>query len=398
MRRLVLVLSAFAIGLAGIAVAPPSSAAGTVPGQPGVATLVPGATVLAADWTAATDGGSPVTAYQVLAYPAAVNGTPVRNCQTTGALLCRVTGLANGTTYYVSVRAKNANGWGAESARIAATPVALPALPSAVHVVPGTTVLAIDWTAAVSTSAAPVTGYQAIAWTAASGGTIVRNCQTTTEVVCRLTGLVNGTTYHVAVRAQNLSGWGAQTARIAGTPVTVPGTPRTVTRTGALNSVAVSWLAPSIVTAAAPVTGYQAIAFAAAGSGVAGTVIGSCETAGLSCTIPGLTGGTGYYVSVRARNLAPAWGATTTRTLVSALQGFTLAEISGHATPTDCWTAIDSKVYDVSGFAPDHPGGPEVIDLLCGVDGSADFGGWHGLPPVGAAGSTLAAYLIGALA
>ena len=34
-------------------------------------------------------------------------------------------------------------------------------------------------------------------------------------------------------------------------------------------------------------------------------------------------------------------------------------EISKHNTQDDCWVVVDGKVWDVTDFAPEHPGGGE---------------------------------------
>jgi L-lactate dehydrogenase (cytochrome) len=34
-------------------------------------------------------------------------------------------------------------------------------------------------------------------------------------------------------------------------------------------------------------------------------------------------------------------------------------EISKHNTPEDCWIVVDGNVWDMTEFAPEHPGAPQ---------------------------------------
>jgi len=34
-----------------------------------------------------------------------------------------------------------------------------------------------------------------------------------------------------------------------------------------------------------------------------------------------------------------------------------VAEIRKHSTKEDCWIVVDGKIWDVTEFAPEHPGG-----------------------------------------
>ncbi|KUI72737.1 Cytochrome b5 [Cytospora mali] len=56
-----------------------------------------------------------------------------------------------------------------------------------------------------------------------------------------------------------------------------------------------------------------------------------------------------------------------------ALASVTLADLSKHRTPQDAWVAIHGKVYDVSKFFEDHPGGGEVLMSVAGTDATEEF-------------------------
>eukprot|EP00204_Picochlorum_oklahomense_P003424 CAMPEP_0118804750 /NCGR_PEP_ID=MMETSP1161-20130426/24309_1 /TAXON_ID=249345 /ORGANISM="Picochlorum oklahomensis, Strain CCMP2329" /LENGTH=141 /DNA_ID=CAMNT_0006733557 /DNA_START=27 /DNA_END=448 /DNA_ORIENTATION=- len=51
----------------------------------------------------------------------------------------------------------------------------------------------------------------------------------------------------------------------------------------------------------------------------------------------------------------------------------TLEEIAKHNTEKDCWIIFKGKVYEVSDYLEDHPGGVEIITDLAGQDCTEDF-------------------------
>jgi len=53
------------------------------------------------------------------------------------------------------------------------------------------------------------------------------------------------------------------------------------------------------------------------------------------------------------------------------------AEVAKHNTEKDCWVTLNGKVYDVSEFLPDHPGGKKAITLYAGKDASEEFNMLH---------------------
>lgn len=48
-------------------------------------------------------------------------------------------------------------------------------------------------------------------------------------------------------------------------------------------------------------------------------------------------------------------------------------ELARHATPADCWMAIEGQVYDLSAYLPQHPSEPAQIEPWCGRDATE---GW----------------------
>ncbi|XP_050373449.1 cytochrome b5 [Argentina anserina] len=52
---------------------------------------------------------------------------------------------------------------------------------------------------------------------------------------------------------------------------------------------------------------------------------------------------------------------------------YTMKEASQHNTKDDCWIVIDGKVYDVSTYMDDHPGGDDVILATTGQDATDEF-------------------------
>ena len=50
----------------------------------------------------------------------------------------------------------------------------------------------------------------------------------------------------------------------------------------------------------------------------------------------------------------------------------TAETVAQHKTKDDCWTIVGGKVYDITQYVPQHPGGDEIL-RACGVDGTSLF-------------------------
>ncbi|EKX31560.1 hypothetical protein GUITHDRAFT_98775 [Guillardia theta CCMP2712] len=55
------------------------------------------------------------------------------------------------------------------------------------------------------------------------------------------------------------------------------------------------------------------------------------------------------------------------------VQEYSSADLELHKTKEDCWMAIHGKVYDVTKFLIEHPGGEEVMLEVAGMDATDAF-------------------------
>ncbi|KAJ0037654.1 hypothetical protein Pint_23479 [Pistacia integerrima] len=52
---------------------------------------------------------------------------------------------------------------------------------------------------------------------------------------------------------------------------------------------------------------------------------------------------------------------------------YTMQEASQHNTQDDCWIVVDNKVYDVTSYLEEHPGGDDVVLASTAKDATDDF-------------------------
>ncbi|KAJ6149877.1 hypothetical protein N7471_001076 [Penicillium samsonianum] len=55
------------------------------------------------------------------------------------------------------------------------------------------------------------------------------------------------------------------------------------------------------------------------------------------------------------------------------VNNFSLEQIAQHNTLEDAWVIIHGKVYDVTTYLDDHPGGRNVLTEVAGTDATDDF-------------------------
>ena len=189
----------------------------TMPGAPTGLAATPGNGQASIAFTApANTGGAPVSNYEFSINDGAT-WMPRNPASAMSPVV--ITGLANGTTYQVKLRAVNAAGAGAPSAAVGVTPRTIPGAPTALVATAGNGQASVAFTAPANTGGAPITNYE-FSTNNGSSWTPRNPASVTSPVV--ITGLANGTTYQVKLRAVNAAGAGAASTAVGVTPVAPP--------------------------------------------------------------------------------------------------------------------------------------------------------------------------------
>ncbi|WP_328989465.1 fibronectin type III domain-containing protein [Kribbella sp. NBC_01245] len=220
-------------------------AAPAPPGKPFITGVTPRNNAAVVTWTAPPDGAGSVTSYEV-----STGGTPVTVAG--DVRTAEVPGLANGTTYSVTVKAINGNG------SQASDPVQVtPELGRAPHKPMLNSVVALNgrvdlqWVEPAD-GGSDITGYEIVA----NPGDLRLTTPAGTTVAA-VTGLTNDQVYSFEVRARNAAGLG-EAATTTSTPkqVRVPGPAENLqVSVAGVGSIKLDWRAPVDVGTSA-VTGY----------------------------------------------------------------------------------------------------------------------------------------------
>jgi hypothetical protein len=260
-----------------------------VPAAPSAVSVTAGDESAQVSFTAPSNGGSAITGYEYSS-DNGVSWHALTASGSSGPLTGTITGLTNGTTYQVKVRAVNAVGNGTASSAHSVTPGTVPGAPSGVSAVGGAGQATVSFSAPASDGGVAITGYTA---TSSPGG-ITGTCSSSP---CVVTGLTNGTSYTFTVHATNSFGDSVESSpSSAVTPATVPGAPTSLVVTGGDSLAHVSFTAPS--NGGSAITGYEY----SSDNGVSWHALTASGSAPITGTITGLTNGTTYQVKVRAVN------------------------------------------------------------------------------------------------
>ena len=271
------------------------------PAKTDMPVLVSGDARLSVSWSVSAANGAPVTGYDVRyresgAAAAWAESNIVNTARTRSET---VAGLTNGVSYEVQVRAVNARGAGSWSSSAIQT-AGLPSAPLAPVLSAADRRITATWTASAGNGTA-ITDYdvQYCSTGCTSDGDwtdAARPTGTTTSAA--ITGLTNGTSYDVRVRAVNSQGASAWSPS-ATVSVAPPDAPSAPTLVPIDRQVSVSWTAPSDHGFA--VTGYGLqYRLETSGDWIDVTHTG-LDT---STVITNLSDGASYRIRVRAANSA----------------------------------------------------------------------------------------------
>jgi large repetitive protein len=264
------------------------------PGAPPVASVGNKQVVLS--WSAPDSGGSPITGYTVS------GGEREATCP---ASPCTIAGLANDHTYRFTVLAHNAIGDSDPSPQSAnARPDSVPTAVSGITLTPGDHQLRATWPAPAGDFSAP-DRYQLDVQP--GGLQYVQGTSTT------LTGLTNGTTYRVRVRAHNGAGtnggWGPWGPVVTEVPFGTPARPDAPTATGATTapgdkqrSITVSWSATSGTGNGRDVTAFTVTQQLCSGGGVTSKSVPGHGAGDYQTTFSVSTDGASYCYSLTVTN------------------------------------------------------------------------------------------------
>ena len=275
-----------------------------VPGAPAQLDVVPGDQTLELTWVDPVDnGGSGIQDYDVqYSNDDGVTSTLWEESTESNALSEEITNLNNGTTYHLRVRARNKVGHGPWSAWAPGQPATTPAAPNAPTLTPGNRQLHVGWDRPQNDGGAPIGSYD-IRYSSASESTwnnwsIPADSQHLLHTI--ITGLHNGTSYAVQVRAQNHQGDGPWSASAVDQPVGVPTAPARPTLTPGNKDLQVRWDAPTD-DGGTPISSYD-IQYSSDNGFTWNEWDVSIDSQSLQATITGLQNGVVYYVQVRAGN------------------------------------------------------------------------------------------------
>jgi len=248
-------------------------------------------------YSISSNGGAAVTGFEY-----SLNGGITWLNASSTANPLRISGLVNGNSYSLILRAVNRAGSSDSSVTVSLAPIGPPDAPRINTLTPGNGTLEVAFTDG-ATSGSPITGYeytldQGVTWVTAVGAT---------SSPFTISGLNNGTIYTVQVRAVNAQGSGTSSDPVISKPYTVPGAPVITDVVVAGNEATVEYTTPAT-------DGGQAITSYEYSIDNGDSWVSTNSSTVMSVQITNLVEGEEYEIAVRAVNSAGAGTAATVST------------------------------------------------------------------------------------
>ena len=259
---------------------PPANAVPTVFDAPPAAPAAPAVTLGSGTVTLSWQAVPGTHAYEMWYGTSSTSASAVQyGGDISSGLSAAITGLGNGTTYWIWLKAKNDRGTSGFSPAVQAKPIAAASAPT---LTVGNGQISVTWTAVTGADS-----YDIFCGTGANRP--ASPAQTPGSSPATLSSLQNGTTYTVWVRGRNGTGTGAMSAAASAKPL---GTMDTVTLAPGDRNFTASWTAVAGADSYAVYYSTTTTMSASPAQTVPGT----------SAALTRLTNGTTYYVWVKPRN------------------------------------------------------------------------------------------------
>lgn len=372
----------------------------SVPFSPTGLGAVAGNAAVALSWSApSNNGGSLLTGYNVYEGTSSggesgtpVNGSvPVDSSCTSGTCSYTVTPLANGTTFYFTVKAVNAQGVSAASNEAAAEPTApsssVPGAPVIGTATPGYEQVTVAFAAPSSNGGAAIDHYSATC-ASSNGGTA--DVATGTSSPITVGGLSEQKAYTCTVTAHNVNGDGPPSAasNSVTTGTTVPAPPSGLVAYNGIGDIVLNWIDPAYTgdgTAAVSLT-YQVYEGTTSG-GESPPPVSCASSSATSCKIAPVVTTTTYYFVVKATNSVDQ--------SVASNEAYDIVGTNAPGAPTDLAAAPDGSPTTVclSWNAPVFQGTELGTGITYDVFDSNAAGGEQYSSPV-ASGLTATSYCV----
>ena len=208
-----------------------------------------------------------------------------------------VSGLANGTTYYVRVAAVNTATVGKFTGGVKVVTYGTPTAPTGGKATLANKSSVVTWSAPSATGGTPITGYTLEYSTDATFATGVTTVTTVAATkTATITGLDINTTYYYRVKANNIIGSSTASTVFSAKTFALPDAPITVAAAKSNANGVVTWVAP-VANGGSAITGYiLQYATNPEFTGATEVALGNIK----KYTIPTLTPSTTYYARVKA--------------------------------------------------------------------------------------------------